>query len=54
MAFQDEPLVEPDAVALSIWMLRGFAAPSLTMPDEVAEYKSTSQSREYILGLLAD
>ncbi len=54
MAFPNEPLVEPEAVAVSIWMLRGSVAPSLTVPDEEVEYKSVSQSREYLLDLLGD
>jgi len=54
MAFPNEPLVEPEAVAVSIWMLRGSVALSLTVPDEVAEYKSIAQSREYLLDLLGD
>ena len=51
MAFPDEPLVATDAVALPIRMIRRAIA---TMRDEVAEDKSITLSREYLLGLLDD
>ena len=54
MAFPNEPLVEPEAVVVSTWMLRGSVAPPLTVPDEEVEYKSVSQSRKYFLDLLGD
>ena len=53
MAVPNEPLGEPEAVAVSIWMLRGSVAPSLAVPDEVAEYKSIAKSREHLLSILA-
>ena len=53
MAFPNEPLVESEAVAVSIWVLRGSAAPSLTVSDEMVEYKSITQSREHLLSFWA-